>query len=475
MNKKRLIHNLVVASAVGAMTVAPLMSPNILTLGKGATVVYADTKDFVMDTSTDNSDSYISGKSVLTIKGATQAKKLEVGDIVQMTVTVKGTVDNNKNNSYIAQLKQKLDDEYQNFEAELTNTYLADGKEYSFNTAENGYKETKQIDLSGNNDKITYVFSYKVTKFTTNTYFQRKMFSVVITRLVNPDKAVITADNKGDFIQNFVGLSNYSNSWESVKVNYVLEGDRKTQIADSETLELPLVAVDSEVDGKTNGAYINLQAKALEGYDFKEFWGNGITLTSNTTLDRLLTTNELINGINLVYVPKDTPVVPVPTPDFGILTVKYQDKEGNDLDSPTYQNVEVNKEYTATAKNFEGYTLDGEATIKGNMTKDGQTIVFSYNKIEVTPTPEEPETPTEPETSTPEVIEPTIPEDLVDENTTTETPDENTLEVQETDESISTTKLVLISILSLIFSGGIIYALVNNDAKRLKGFNRFKK
>lgn len=475
MNKKRLIHNLVVASAVGAMTVAPLMSPNILTLGKGATVVYADTKDYVMDTTTDNSDSFISGTSVLTIKGATQAKKLEVGDIVQMTVTVKGTVDNNKNNSYIAQLKQKLDDDYQNFEAELTNTYLADGKEYSYNTAENGYKETKQIDLSGNNDQITYIFNYKVTKFTTNTDFQTKMFSVVITRFVNPDKAVITADNKGDFIQNFVGLSNYSNSWESVKVNYVLEGDRKTQIADSETLELPLVAVDSEVDGKTNGAYINLQAKALEGYDFKEFWGNGITLTSNTTLDRLLTTNELINGINLVYVPKDTPVVPVPTPDFGILTVKYQDKEGNDLDSPTYQNVEVDKEYTATAKDFNGYTLDGEATIKGNMTKDGQTIVFTYKANEVTPTPEEPETPTEPEVEEPEVVEPTIPEDLVDENTTTDTPDENDLEIQETDESVSNTKMAIFSGLSLVLSGALIFLLTKLDKDRLKGFNRLRK
>lgn len=470
MNKKRLIHNLVVASAVGAMTVAPLMSPNMITLGKGATVVYADTKDYVMDTTTDNSDSFISGTSVLTIKGATQAKKLEVDDIVQMTVTVNGTVDNNKNSSYIAQLKQKLDDDYQNFEAELTNTYLADGKEYSYNTAENGYKETKQIDLSGNNDQITYIFNYKVTKFTTNTDFQTKMFSVEITRFVNPDKTVITSDNKGDFPQNYVGLSNYSNAWTSVPVNYVLEGDRKTQIAESETLELPLVAVDSEVDGQTTGANIRIQAKDIEGYDFKEFWGNGTTLTSNTTLDRLLTVNQLINGINLVYVPKDTPVDPVPTPDYGVLTVKYQDKEGNDLDTPTYQNVEVNKEYTATAKNFEGYTLDGEATIKGNMTKDGQTIVFSYNKIKVTPTPETPETPEEPE-----VIEPTIPEDLVDENTTTEIPDENTLEVQETDESVSTTKFILISILSLILSGGIIYALVNNDTKRLKGFNRFKK
>lgn len=475
MNKKRLIKSIVVASAVGAMTVAPLMSPNILTLGKGATVVYADTKDFMMDTTTDSSDSFISGTSVLTIKGATQAKKLEVDDIVQMTVTVNGTVDNNKNNSYIAQLKQKLDDDYQNFEAELTNTYLADGKEYSYNTAENGYKETKQIDLSGNNDKITYVFSYKVNKFTTNTDFQDKMFNVEITRYINPEKIVITADNKGDFPQNYVGLSNYSNAWTSVTVNYVLEGDRKTQIADSGTLELPLVAVDSEVDGQTSGAYINLQAKSIEGYDFKEFWGNGTTLTSNTTLDRLLTVNQLINGINLVYVPKDTPVDPVPTPDYGVLTVKYQDKEGNDLDTPTYQNVEVNKEYTATAKNFEGYTLEGEATIKGNMTKDGQTIVFSYKANEVTPTPEEPETPTEPEVEEPEVIEPTIPEDLVDENTTTETPDENELQVQETGESISTTKFILVSLLSVILSSGIIYVLINNDTKRLKGFNRFKK
>lgn len=471
MNKKRLIKSIVVASAVGAMTVAPLMSPNLLGLGKGATVVYADTKDYVMDTTTDNSDSFISGTSVLTIKGATQAKKLEVGDIVQMTVTVNGTVDNNKNNSYIAQLKQKLDDDYQNFEVELTNTYLADGKEYSYNTAENGYKETKQIDLSGNNDEITYIFSYKVTKFTTNTDFHSKMFSVVITRFVNPDKKTITADNKGDFKKNHVLLSNYSSAWTSVTVNYVLEGDRKTQIADSETLELHLVAVDSEVDGQTIGANIRIQAKDIEGYDFKEFWGNGTTLTSNTTLDRLLTVNQMINGINLVYVPKDTPVVPVPTPDFGILTVKYQDKEGNDLDTPTYQNVEVDKEYTATAKNFEGYTLDGEATVSGNMTNVGKTIVFTYKK-EVTPTPEPVDPTPEP---TPEVVEPVIPEDLVDENTTPDTPDENDLEIQETNESISTTKLVLISILSIFLSGGIIYVLVNNDAKRLKGFNRFRK
>ena len=198
------------------------------------------------------------------------------------------------------------------------------------------------------------------------------------------------------------------------------------------------------------------------------------------------------NYYKLVF-KKEVEPTPEPEVEYGDLTVKYQDEQGNDILESEVHQIEVDKEYTATAKDIEGYTLDGDTTQTGIMDKNGKTIVFTYKKIvEPTPepeTPEVPETPVEPEVEepevpetpepeTPEVVEPTpepeieVPE--VEVEIPTETP-ENELEVQETDESVSTTKFILISILSLILSGGIIYALVNNDTKRLKGFNRFKK
>ncbi len=185
----------------------------------------------------------------------------------------------------------------------------------------------------------------------------------------------------------------------------------------------------------------------------------------------------------LVFKPEVEPT-PEPEVEYGDLTVKYQDSEGNDLFTPEVQQVEVGQEYEATAKDIEGYILDGDTTQKGIMDKNGKTIVFTYKKfVEPTPEPEvpvEPVEPTEPEVpEIPEVEEPEVPEVEEPEVPEVELPEveesENELEVQETDESVSTTKFVLISILSVFLSGGIIYALVNNDTKRLKGFNRFKK
>lgn len=502
MNKKRLIHNLVVASAVGAMTVAPLISPSFINLGKGATVVYADNLengDFVFDS---NSYSEVNGvdiKTQLSIKGNKDSDYIpEIGDTYQITVKIKNTWENFSNRSYFVSVDGF--DEYSDSGLKshymLSDTYTLNGSPQKLSKSfisdglnpdlKYDYYTTQQTQLNGLNNYLTYVFDYKIVdngNLNFDTFYQPFSRSIFYTYFQNPDEKTITADNASDFINGGNSAGALKDNFETITVLNVLEGDRKQEIADRTTIKTRKVTDDGKIA-------VDIKANEIDGYDFVEVWGKGKTLSTNThltgvfdrydfgILNQTFPETPLILSkmtISFVYKQADDPTpLPVPTPDYGVLTVKYQDKEGNDLDSPTYQNVEVGKEYTATAKEIDGYTLDGEATVTGNMTKDGQTIVFTYKANEVTPTPEEPETP-EPEVEEPEVVEPTIPEDLVDENTTTETPDENTLEVQETDESISTTKFILVSILSIFLSGGIIYVLINNDSKRLKGFNRFKK
>lgn len=635
MNKKRLIHNLVVASAVGAMTVAPLMSPNILTLGKGATVVYADTVTDAQSITAVNISVNTANKDLeWSYNDFRQAqtnpeKRAELVEILKSKFIITdqngNIVDNDlldytfsfykmgwgsqPNDNYHYDLDSALEN-YSNLMdffwdnglgyAQLTHAYLEIkdvhlknnpdisnsfmtnmtgdwdsmpkissvnyapvinkpntdlyvGEYFDINDyladavtdLEDGQVQITLNDglntLAGNADTnpLNKLFSnrsegtgdsrtyYNEYHFTATDTLGVSTTGVIRVDLKNPelkvesDKIINLDLTRQDFYESLTKDNYLTNNYEQMFVDNFFENDNKILADRGGNLE------DITDLFKNNYSLYNdenPQTKQIIGSTLT-FWGIKKTETDNwgdtfetleipdkeTILDDntdlyvpIFITNTFGSVDNnpvdykgdsyykLVFKPEVEPT-PEPEVEYGDLTVKYQDSEGNDLFTPEVQEIEVGQEFTATAKDISGYTLDGDSTQTGIMDKNGKTIVFTYKKfVEPTPEPEVPETPVEPEVEepevpetpepeTPEVVEPTpepeieLPEVEVPEvETPTETP-ENELEVQETDESVSTTKFILISILSLILSGGIIYALVNNDTKRLKGFNRFKK
>lgn len=633
MNKKRLIHNLVVASTVGAMTVAPLMSPSLLSLGKGVTVVYADTvtdaqsitalniavntankdlewsyndfrqaqtnpekqaeliqalkdKYIITDQNgniVDNDlldytfsfykmgwgsqpndnyhydlDSALANYSDLmdffwdTGKGYTELtySYLEIKDIhlkdnpdisnsfqTNMTgdwetmpkissINYAPVVNKPNTDLYVGEyfdINDYLADAVTDLEDEQVQITLNDGlNTLAGNADTNPLNKLFSNRSEGTGDSRTYYNEYH---FTATDTLGVSTTGVIRVNLKNPNLAVesdkiINLDmTRQDFYESLTKDNYLTNEYEQMFVDNFFENDNNKILADRRG------DLEDITDLFKNNYSLyneeNPQTKQIIGSPLT-FWGIKKTETDNwgETYETLeIPDKETILDDNTdLYVPifitntfgavennpvdfkgdnyyklvfkKEVEPTPEPEVEYGDLTVKYQDEQGNDILDFEVQQVEVGQEFTATAKEIDGYTLDGDTTQKGIMYKDGKTIVFTYKKfVEPTPEPEPevPEIPVEPEVEEPETpeipvepVEPTpepeieLPEVEVPEvevETPTETP-EDELEVQETDESVSTTKLVLISILSIFLSGGIIYALVNNDTKR---FNRFKK
>lgn len=636
MNKKRLMHNLVVASAVGTMTVAPLMSPNMMALGKGTTVVYADTVTDAQSitalsiaVNTANKDLEWSYNDFRQAQ-INPEKRAELVEILKSKFIITdqngNIVDNDlldytfsfykmgwgsqPNDNYHYDLDSALEN-YSN----LMDFFWDTGKGYTELTY--SYLEIKEIHLKDNPDisnnfmtsmtgnwdsmpKISsinyapvvnkpifdiYIGEYfdindyladsvtdledEQVKITLNdglntlagnaetnplyrlfsnryegtgdnrTYYNEYHFTatdtlgvsttgVIRVYLKNPelkvesDKIINLDMTRQDFYESLTKDNYLTNEYEQMFVNNFFENDNNKILADRNgNLEdiTDLFKNNYSLYNDENPQTKQIIGSTLTFWGIKKIetdsWGDTFETLEIPDKEAILDENTDLyvpifitnifgspenksvdfKGDNYYKLVFKTENDTTPEVEYGDLTVKYQDTEGNDILDPEVQQVKVGQEYEATAKEIDGYTLDGDTTQKGIMYKDGKTIVFTYKAKEVTPeepevpvepevdepevpeieTPEEPETPEvevpeEPEVEVPEVDEPEVPEVQ-----TPETPDENELAVQETDESISTTKLVLISILSIILSGGIIYALVNNDAKRLKGFNRFKK
>ncbi|GMC02582.1 hypothetical protein K4E_00920 [Enterococcus thailandicus] len=105
----------------------------------------------------------------------------------------------------------------------------------------------------------------------------------------------------------------------------------------------------------------------------KEF--DGYTLVGNATQEITVKENTTIT---FIYKKNETPTPPVETEKFDI-TIKYVDTEGNELATADVIKVEKGESYTATAKNIEGYTLEGELT--QTITADSnKEITFVYKK-----------------------------------------------------------------------------------------------
>ncbi|MBO0424165.1 MucBP domain-containing protein [Enterococcus plantarum] len=138
----------------------------------------------------------------------------------------------------------------------------------------------------------------------------------------------------------------------NVTVTYVDENGQT--IADEE------VTKDIE-----KGQVFTATAKTIDGYTLVGDTTQTVTVTGNTT-------------IKFIYKKDATPVT-----KFNV-TVEYKDIEGNLLSNDAPVEVEEGKQFTAKAINFEGYTLQGEATQTITVTGD-TTLTFTYKKDAVAP------------------------------------------------------------------------------------------
>ncbi len=104
----------------------------------------------------------------------------------------------------------------------------------------------------------------------------------------------------------------------------------------------------------------------------------GFTLVGNATQTVKVTADTTIT-----FTYKANEVTPTPVEKFNV-TVSFVDEDGKIIADKVVNEVEAGTEFTATAKNIDGYTVKGEAT--QTVTVDGnKTLTFTYSKNAVTP------------------------------------------------------------------------------------------
>lgn len=108
------------------------------------------------------------------------------------------------------------------------------------------------------------------------------------------------------------------------------------------------------------GKPFTAKSKEFEGYTIKGNNTQTVTVNSDMT-------------ITFTYTKNETPVE-----KFNV-TIKYQDTDGDVLETARGIQVEKGKPYTATAKTFEGYTLQGSNTQTVTI-NNHTTITFIYKK-----------------------------------------------------------------------------------------------
>ena len=108
------------------------------------------------------------------------------------------------------------------------------------------------------------------------------------------------------------------------------------------------------------GKQFTATAKTFEGYTIKGNPTQSITVNGDSLITFTYTKN------------------PEPVEKFNI-TIKYQDSNGDVLETARGIQVEKGKQYTATAKTFTGYTLQGNST-QTITVNNHTTITFTYIK-----------------------------------------------------------------------------------------------
>lgn len=250
------------------------------------------------------------------------------------------------NLKYYYSLDKEIVDYYDDTTLELLDTYMLNGKEYNFETDGNG-KAVTSTEATTYSDTISnlpvsmenthMVFRYKVTKATGHR-----------------NKINITSDiySQSHVDSDFEKISSDTNNHALyyTKVNYV-DFQTKEEIAESDFIL-------NDIDGDKT-----FYPKKIDGYLPNE---DSKTVSVNSTGD---------GEITFFY-----------NPDLkkkANITVRYVDKDGNDLlNLEIHKDLLVDKYYEFEAKHIDGYELLSNEKQGLWLRLGGGEIVFTYSKIE---------------------------------------------------------------------------------------------
>ncbi|MBO0446581.1 MucBP domain-containing protein [Enterococcus ureilyticus] len=119
----------------------------------------------------------------------------------------------------------------------------------------------------------------------------------------------------------------------------------------------------------------------VEVEEGKQFTANAMTLTGYTLQGATTQTVTVTGDTTITFNYKKDEVIP---PTMVTIDVEHVDTDGNVLGTDAPVQVEQGQSYTANAKTFSGYTLQG-ATSQTVTADADKTITFVYKKDEVTP------------------------------------------------------------------------------------------
>ena len=250
------------------------------------------------------------------------------------------------NLKYYYSLDREIVDYYGDTTLELLNTYMLNGKEYNFETDGNGksitstgvvtYNDTiSNLPISMENTHV--VFRYKVTKASGHRNTINITSDIYSQSHVDSDFEKINSNTQ-------------HHSLYYTKVNYV-DFQTKEEIKESDY-------VLNDTDGDKT-----FYAKEIDGYLANE---KSKTINVSNTGD---------NEITFFY-----------NPDLkkkANITVRYVDKDGNDLlNQEIHRDLLVDKYYEFEAKYIDDYELLSNEKQKLWLRLGGGEIVFTYSKIE---------------------------------------------------------------------------------------------
>ncbi|PZL76720.1 hypothetical protein CI088_02425, partial [Enterococcus plantarum] len=176
---------------------------------------------------------------------------------------------------------------------------------------------------------------------------------------------------------------------------YILQGENTQTITvnRAETItfvykkdESPVVVDKSELE-----QLINSVGNTEKGNFTNESFSNFETAlnNANSILNNENATQEQVNQANTnLQTAFNNLEEKVPEVTKFMVTVEHKDTEGNILETETPVSVEENKMFTANAKTFSGYTLQG-ATSQTVTADADKTVTFVYKKDVVTPPTED--------------------------------------------------------------------------------------
>ncbi|MCW8790806.1 MucBP domain-containing protein [Enterococcus faecium] len=354
------------------------------------------------------------------------------------------------NLKYYYSLDKEIVDYYDDTTLELLDTYVLNGKEYNFETDENG-KAITSTEAVTYNDVISnlpismenthVVFRYKVTKvsghrntinITSDIYSQSHVDSDFekISSDTNQHALYYTKVNYVDFkTKEKIAESDFIlNDADGDKTFYAKEIDGYLANEESKTINVSST-VDSEItffynpDLKKKAditvRYVDEQGNDLlkqeihkdlltdKYYEYEAKEIDGYNLISNKKQGIWL---RLGGGEIIFTYSKDEPVI-----EKGRVIVNYLDEDGNKIVESKEILDFIGNKYFVSAIDIDGYIFNEQMSIRnqgGVFTKEDSIINFIYRKV-VNPTdPTEPTNPVVPEPEQPvEPTEPTTPTD----------------------------------------------------------------